>query len=111
MKIRNGFVSNSSSTSFALYGAYISDEEVEAAGEKRGLDIDDMCNCEILEALLEDTGLSYATPNGDYLVGVDFEDMRDDETKAQFRERIQNTLQEIFGQPISCSYESGEYYS
>lgn len=110
MKIRAGFVSNSSSTSFALYGSYISQEQIESAGERRGLDTEDMECYEILDTLLENTGLGYCEPNG-FLVGVDFEDMGEDETKGQFKERITNTLREIFDGRVVCSYKSGEYYS
>lgn len=115
MKVRNGFVSNSSSTSFALYGAYVSDDQVMAAGLHKGLFTeekqDDYEAYDVIDTLLEEVDLTYSTPNGEYLVGQDYDDMGEDETKKQFQERIKNTLQEIFGGDIICSYESGEYYS
>ena len=69
MKIRNGFVSNSSTTSFCVMGI---------CGENKD---NHLCSGNLL--------VSYGYPCGDTLyVGVPIEKMEEDETLGQFRERV-----------------------
>ena len=85
MKIRQGFVSNSSSTSFCICGICLGDDEVK---ELFGVDdCYDLYKNEI-EVYSE----------GDYspiYVGVDIDKMQEDETKAEFRHRVKKLLDDI----------------
>jgi len=97
MKIRHGFVSNSSSTSFTLYGAWLEseDEFLELTGKD-------------LHEFEKESELSweFGDPNGyerlEYIGLVfagEFEhcgrsDMRDDETKEEFMQRVEDALPE-----------------
>ena len=89
MKIRNGFVSNSSTTSFCIYGV-TSDEEI--------YDDDDYKTYQKLMKLgislfrEPDSGTSYA--------GVSFSTIKDDETGKQFKERVEKILKEHLGKKI-----------
>ena len=91
MKIRNGFISNSSSTSFCIYGARINEEIDEA------------------------TFLSYFSgdPNGDgqnYL-GLELASMDLNETRNQFQERINIEIKRILGQDAKCDIYEESYYN
>lgn len=83
MKFRNGFVSNSSSSSFLIYGVCLTDEELEAA---LGPDVDAWSH-------LRKAGLNYEHPDycGHY-VGLSWDAVGDDETGAQFKERARQAL-------------------
>jgi hypothetical protein len=79
MKIRHGFVSNSSSSSFCILGIESNDDEFS-------LDID-----EIFDEF-EKTDLVHEYGIGDYnesqYMGMSPEQMKDDETLLQFKQRI-----------------------
>lgn len=81
MKIRLGFVSNSSSTSFCIFGLYVGDNvEVEAL------------------KLVKDNELrvEYGCSEWDdsVYVGLPPSAMKDDETLSQFRDRVRRQLVE-----------------
>lgn len=93
MKKRFGFVSNSSSQSFCIYGAYLDSEKNSF--------LSNYDNWDGFEEKAEGLGL-YAYSAGDSLnesndgyVGVSWSVIRDDETGKQFKERIANLLNEL----------------
>jgi len=89
MKIRNGFVSNSSSSSFCIYGAAIEKDKIdEAAAEKLGLNV------------------HYGDPNcdEDYVyVGRSWRSIKDDETGRVFKENIEKLIEQLYGKPKECT--------
>ena len=84
MKSRIGFVSNSSSTSFVLYGIrlnYGEEEKADEIAEATGLKV----------KYGEDStyvGLVESGENEHSIIG----DMRDDETRAQFQKRVDDAF-------------------
>ena len=102
MKIRTNFVSNSSSTSFTLYGIRINNQKEFL--EKYG---DEMHKWGLTE---------YSGDYSDYIgliISGEFEyspdsDMKDDETKIQFMERIKNSFPEDLQD--QCGWYSESYY-
>lgn len=101
MKYRQGFVSNSSTTSFLIYGALVDppyDEEREEQDEYYDAH-------EEMWDKSEEAGLEcHSTPwSGDCYVGLSWSDVRDDETGAQFKARVEAKLFELFGvKPDDC---------
>lgn len=81
MKIRNGFVSNSSSSSFLIYGVSIRSNEFEKILENQGIDsweLEKKSGLEIIQPC--DTETVY--------IGLSWDSTKDDETRKQFQERV-----------------------
>lgn len=82
MKLRKGYVSNSSTTSFCIFGARLPD--------------DISSKYEVLEEEKTDLSIHYGEI-GDVYVGESYENMDDSQTKKQFEEEILAKLKELFG--------------
>ena len=81
MKIRQGFVSNSSTTSFCIMGDWMSHPDYPDDHKYCDWDMYDIC---------ETNGLQCHSPEGmrDYAVGLCPSEMNDDETLSQFKARV-----------------------
>lgn len=79
MKIRQGFVSNSSTTSFCIYGVETNEDVWEDAKEV-GLAIESFSD--------------YS--EYDYAVGLPYHMIQDNETGAEFKHRVQTAIRKIF---------------
>ena len=87
MKVRMGFVSNSSSTSFCIYGTFIKGftDEHEEKVEKLHLEYE------------------YDQEGSGAYIGMSFNKMKDDETKLQFKTRIIQAINDT-----GLIYKNGE---
>jgi hypothetical protein len=85
MKISNGFVSNSSSSSFMIYGVRLGYKDVDKINKTKDI-----------ENFLIEKGLPYETiPDCDeYYIGYSRDTIKDDETGKQFKERIEKEIKE-----------------
>ena len=110
MKIRNGFVSNSSSSSFCIVGATFGrNVDIEKYIDEKIVESDDYeCPSEYLNEL----NLDYQ-PGTDYglVVGVDITDMKMDETKREFLDRVEVKIREALPKyPKSKKLDMDIYY-
>ena len=113
MKIRNGFVSNSSSSSFCIYGGEVDFEVIAKVFEKHGREFDkedEYENRDTLEALLKELDLGIKVIytdeyycEGNYLLGRDFDCIGDNETGGQFKKSVRDGLEKLTGQSVECS--------
>ena len=117
MKIRLGFVSNSSSSSFSIYGVCCSFDELrelaktstrykEAALELSEEENDEDWEHDIVIDIVEDMvkdfdGIREHDEDGNHYLG-DRWDCIDTETGQEFMDRIEHGLAKMFGKPISC---------
>lgn len=125
MKVRLGFVSNSSSTSFCIYGAYfgdivepvknflkdktkneirqiLSDQYIECE-EEDFLDLDDLLSniefsdlAELLMSTIKDLTCYECYETNEFWAGLGIESMDDNETKKQFQDRVEKLIKETF---------------
>jgi hypothetical protein len=114
MKVRNGFVSNSSSSSFLIYGFCMeSDAFISLMRESKFKDVIEeeweLDSYEILRQLkkaFKKEGVEIETGwESEYsYIGLDPRSIGDDETGKEFRERVESSVGKVFGEKKKCSW-------
>lgn len=104
MKSRSGFVSNSSSSSFLMYGAYVEDRPQTICkinellyGDDESKYIEYLC-----DAILE-FGLEWENPFEEDVFGLSLDNIGMDETMREFQLRVDTKMKELFGADIKCA--------
>jgi len=119
MKIRNGFVSNSSSSSFCIYGISMEPDEMTEKLQKLGLMGKDDNN--IYEwpycdkgKILEQNNIKIESghPDAGYIYfGREWKSIKDNETGKEFKENVEKSLNKIFKEDMKCfTYEEAWSY-
>lgn len=103
MKTRLDYVSNSSSSSFFIIGKEVSDDDIKEAIEHLGLVPEDYDASDFIENVMPE----HVSLRGKYdyeqewgYIGMNWDDMKDDETKAQFLDRISKEFEKLFGYEV-----------
>lgn len=101
MKIRQGFVSNSSTTSFCIFGAYLTKDELSEKAKELAFEGQDEYDFE--EEFATRMGLEiHHDANGDPCFGRSWTSIGLDETGRQFRESVDSKIKEYFAN-AECS--------
>lgn len=103
MKIRSGFVSNSSSSSFVVYGVRVESDDVETACKKLKIkwdeDNDGFDSYEALEKLSDKLGVKHmddSEGSGEYYFGVAPGAFAEDKTMRANKKEIEKKLKKSF---------------
>jgi len=110
MKIRNGFVSNSSSSSFCIYGASFEMGELIEKVKTLGLITEDKIEeyeddqYELMEILDEklDLNMEFDYENEYVWIGRPWSSIGDDETGRQFKDDVEAKIEKNFGSGNDC---------
>jgi hypothetical protein len=148
VKVRTGFVSNSSTTSFLIYGVSLRDKSIDLisaikkfrdnnfqkfqtildellqVNNELGLflsDLDSITDEEtLIDLLIEDPftlgemlGNIKILTGSSYMVyyGKSWDEIKDDETGAQFKERINKKIRKIFGDNVNAYTIADAWYA
>lgn len=88
MKSKKDFVTNSSTTCFVVYGVIFDEEDFE--NDEKREEFEDKCYSEKLKT---DTYMGYA----ELAVGIPVDEMKEDETVAQFKQRVCDVINQALG--------------
>jgi hypothetical protein len=125
MKVRSGFVSNSSTSSFLIYGLYFEDMKklAEILAEKFAEqleELDDFDDYEIIEELMEHVYNLYKVQffridKEGYYIGRSWSDVNDDETGSQFKNCVKQGVKDLLGDEVEsdsrCQTYKAAWYS
>jgi hypothetical protein len=107
MKIRTGFVSNSSTSSFLIYGIYQDSDDIFEKLKATGFIPEDNDSFDKWfwaegEKKLKEKNLIMEFPHeGDYVaLGRSWDTIKDDETGGQFKETTAQAIKEITGKDL-----------
>jgi len=109
MKIRIGFVSNSSTTSFCIFGVCLEENEAVDLLVKNGIISQDVADGgdsgEILWNLEKDHGVECSMGESDdyVFIGVDFTTIPDDVVVGEWKKDQEKLIKKVFGPEIKCS--------
>lgn len=116
MKIRNGFVSNSSSSSFCIYGVAMETEEViekiqESLTQEEKDQLEEEGDYMITEIIEDKADLSVYESEGSIWIGREWSSIKDDETGAQFKANVKAEIEKFLGPGMDCGTHEEEIYN
>lgn len=110
MKIRLGFVSNSSTGSFCLFGAHVDSLDDIRKWDEDNEDEDGYYDSFYTEAgKLDLTFISCNEYDDGYYIGLNWSGVKDEETGAEFKKRASDLIAKYFGKKVKCHTFQGTY--
>ena len=107
MKVRTGFVSNSSSSSFCIFGIEIDEEGLRAIAKKFKVDVGDedsyIDTYDLEKAMKEKYVVSFESMEDYHYLGRSFTEIPDNMTGKEFKEQIQQEVNELVGKEKKCN--------
>jgi len=100
MKSRRGFVSNSSTSSFLIYGCYISNEDRISIEEQFDTEWGDLGDAEDFPINIRP--FSGADGYNKYL-GRSWDCIGDNQTGAEFKQQIKQAIEKLLSKTVTCS--------
>lgn len=91
MKIRSGFVSNSSSSSFCIYGVVLKSTEIPENKKNKWA-----------EPIIGELEFHHCYEDDIYYIGRPWCDIKDNETGAEFRKSVEDTLEKELRKKFIC---------
>lgn len=102
MKTRTGFVSNSSSSSFCIYGICMNEESIMEDLKLEGELGNDIAYDFLCKNLPKGWTVTWGPECEEMYIGRNWISVKDDETGLEFKESIKFILEELFGKKINC---------
>lgn len=112
MRYRLGFVSNSSSSSFLIYGICLNtDDAIKLLKipdiKKREYQDQDQDPYEFVGLIEKELGIDYYVGGPDpaysIYIGKSWDSIKDNQTGKEFKKEVKQKLEEVFGKSISCA--------
>ena len=120
MKIRRGFVSNSSSCSFCIYGISIEPQKLCEKLIENGIELTEADQEDIYDwfdskenKLTENLGIRYGPEygEGDLFIGKEWHNITDDQTGAKFKKEIEENIEKLIGKDTKCFTHKEAWYN
>jgi len=113
MKLRNGFVSNSSSSSFMIYGITLDYDEIVKLLNLAIKENDDLCGIIEYEVSEKISGLNILNnyESERMYIGRSWNTIADDETGKQFKDKTEAIIRPVFGDSVVVRDYEGVIYN
>lgn len=112
MKKRMGFVSNSSTSSFCIFGVHFKDLS-EITNDEDGNEVHDQDSYSLYKKC-QKLGLQFvdcSEYNDGCFIGLKWPSIKDDETGFEFKKRAKNAVEKLTGKVKDCATHEGTNWS